>query len=66
MFVRDICTDPVDLAMVRSINEIGHLMQKKTIAEYVETEGIYDKITEIGVDFAQGYWISHPYPLEND
>ena len=66
MFVKDICTDPVDFAMVRSINEIGHLMQKKTIAEYVETAGVYDKIAEIGVDFAQGFWISHPYPLEDD
>ena len=28
-FVRDICTDSIDLAMVRSINEIGHVMGKK-------------------------------------
>jgi EAL domain-containing protein (putative c-di-GMP-specific phosphodiesterase class I) len=65
MFVKDICQDPIDLAMVKSINEIGQLMRKRTIAEFVETEGIYNKLVEIGVDFAQGYWISHPYPLEN-
>ena len=66
MFVKDICSDPVDFAMVRSINEIGHLMHKQTIAEFVETEDIYNKLAKIGVDFAQGYWVSHPYPLEQD
>jgi diguanylate cyclase (GGDEF)-like protein/PAS domain S-box-containing protein len=66
MFVKDICSDPVDFAMVRSINEIGHLMRKQTIAEYVETEAVYNKLENVGVDFAQGYWISHPHPLEND
>jgi EAL domain-containing protein (putative c-di-GMP-specific phosphodiesterase class I) len=50
--------------MVKSINEIGQLMHKRTIAEFVETEGIYQKIAEIGVDFAQGYWISRPHPLD--
>lgn len=63
MFVKDICKDPVDFAMVKSINEIGHLMGKKTIAEYVENECIYNKLNEIGVDFSQGYWISQPKPL---
>lgn len=66
MFVKDICTDAVDFAMVKSINEIGHLMHKKTVAEYVESEAIYHKLVEIGVDFAQGYWIKHPYPLEQE
>lgn len=63
--VKDICTDPVSLAVVKSINEIGHLMKKQTIAEFVETKGVYDKLEEVRVDFAQGYWISRPYPLED-
>jgi diguanylate cyclase (GGDEF)-like protein/PAS domain S-box-containing protein len=66
MFVKDICNDPIGFSIVKSINEIGHLMQKKTIAEYVETAAVYDKLAEIGVDFAQGYWIHHPYPLEEE
>lgn len=64
MFVKDICNDPVDLAMVKAINEIGHLMHKKTIAEFVETAEIYQKLAEIGVDFAQGYWLGYPEPLQ--
>jgi diguanylate cyclase (GGDEF)-like protein/PAS domain S-box-containing protein len=64
IFVQDICNDEIDLAMVKSINEIGHLMGKKTIAEFVENKGVYDKIVALGIDFAQGYWISQPVPLE--
>jgi diguanylate cyclase (GGDEF)-like protein/PAS domain S-box-containing protein len=66
MFVKDICKDPIDWAMVKSINEIGHLMHKKTIAEYVETADIYAKLEEIGIDFAQGYWLSRPCPLDDE
>ena len=38
VFIRDMVDSPVDLAMVRSINEIGHYMGKKTIAEFAENE----------------------------
>ncbi|GGK63345.1 EAL domain-containing protein [Amphritea balenae] len=65
MFVRDILTDPIDEAMVRSINEIGHIMKMKTIAEFVETEEIQQRLIELGVDYAQGYAISHPEPIDN-
>ncbi len=63
MFVKDICCDPVDLAMVKSINEIGHLLGKQTIAEFVETEAIYLHLLELGVDYAQGFWLGRPEPL---
>ncbi len=62
-FVKDIGRDPIDLAMVKSINDIGQLMNKKTIAEFVEDEIILNKLKEIGVDFAQGYFIERPIPL---
>jgi diguanylate cyclase (GGDEF)-like protein/PAS domain S-box-containing protein len=60
IFVKDILTDPVDTAMVRSINEIGHIMKKKTIAEYVENDAIMLMLKDIGVDFAQGFGIAKP------
>jgi len=60
IFVKDILTDPVDTAMVRSINEIGHIMGKKTIAEYVENEAIMQKLQELDVDFGQGFGIAKP------
>ena len=65
VFVRDISESPADYAVVRSINEIGHYMGKKTIAEYVEDEQILASLKEIGVDFAQGYQISKPCLLDD-
>ncbi len=65
VFVRDIANNPGDFAVVRSINEIGHYMGKKTIAEYVEDEAVLDRLREIGVDYAQGYQIAKPLPLED-
>ncbi|MEO0971954.1 MAG: EAL domain-containing protein [Pseudomonadota bacterium] len=63
-FVRDIVTDRVDHGMVRSINELGQLMGKQTIAEFVENEEILEALREIGVDFAQGYGIGRPVALD--
>ena len=54
----------MSLAMVKSINEIGHVMGKQTIAEFVENDAILEKLREIGVDYAQGYSISRPRPLK--
>jgi EAL domain-containing protein (putative c-di-GMP-specific phosphodiesterase class I) len=53
-FVKDIVDDPIDHAMVKSINVIGHIMNMKTIAEFVENDTIKDLLIEIGVDYAQG------------
>lgn len=64
MFVKDIVHDKVSMAMVASINEVGHVMGKLTIAEFVENDEILECLTKMGVDFAQGYGISKPRPLE--
>jgi len=64
-FVKDIAIDPIDQAMVRSINEIGHVMGKKTIAEFVENDEILHVLQDIGVDYAQGFGIHKPVPLDN-
>ncbi len=63
LFVKDIVDDPMDFAMVKSINEIGHVLGKKTIAEFVENDEILQKLREIGVDYAQGYGLGMPRPL---
>ncbi|MBI5460787.1 MAG: EAL domain-containing protein [Gammaproteobacteria bacterium] len=62
-FVRDIEHDAMDLAMVESINQIGHVAGMQTIAEHVENTAILEKLRRIGVDFAQGYGIAIPEPL---
>lgn len=59
-FVKDMLDDPVNRAMVEVINHIGHVMGKRTIAEFVETPVIEQALIEIGVDYAQGYLIERP------
>jgi Amt family ammonium transporter len=65
-FVRDLADDPIDRAMVEAINQIGHVMNLETIAEFVETGAVLDQLRAIGVDYAQGYGISAPQPLLDD
>jgi EAL domain-containing protein (putative c-di-GMP-specific phosphodiesterase class I) len=59
-FVKEILHDPIDREMVRSINEIGHLTGKQTIAEFAENQEIIEMLRGIGVDYAQGYGIATP------
>jgi diguanylate cyclase (GGDEF)-like protein/PAS domain S-box-containing protein len=60
VFIQDIDKDPIKLAMVKSINDIGHVMGLETIAEFVETKSILETLKSIQVDYAQGYYISKP------
>ncbi len=64
-FVRDILDDAVDLALVRSFNDVGQVMGKLTIAEAVEGEAVLAKLHEVGVDYAQGFVIGQPALLED-
>ena len=62
-FVRDLVDDPAHLAMTEAIHRIGQLMGLQTIAEFVESDRILDRVKGIGVDYAQGYGIGRPRPL---
>ncbi len=62
-FVRGMLEDPIDRAVVESINQIGHDLHMKTIAEFVESEEILSALTEVGVDYAQGSIIAEPRPV---
>jgi diguanylate cyclase (GGDEF)-like protein/PAS domain S-box-containing protein len=64
MFVKDIVDDPIHQAMVKSINDMGHVMGKQTIAEFAESEAVLKMLQDIGVDYAQGYGLDQPRPLE--
>jgi len=59
-FVRDIDTNPVNRAMVKSIHQVGEVMGLETIAEFVENVAIIKVLADIGVDYAQGYGIAIP------
>lgn len=64
MFVKGIHLEPVNYAMVKAINDVGHVMKMKTIAEYVENEEICKHLIEIGVDYGQGYYFGRSEKLE--
>jgi diguanylate cyclase (GGDEF)-like protein/PAS domain S-box-containing protein len=62
-FVREIVRDPIDREMVRSINEIGHLTGKQTIAEFAASDEIIEVLRGLGVDYAQGYGVGQAVPI---
>jgi diguanylate cyclase (GGDEF)-like protein/PAS domain S-box-containing protein len=62
-FVRNLLDDPIDRAMVEMINQIGHVMGKRTIAEFVENGEVLEALRAMGLDYAQGYHIGKPQPL---
>ena len=62
-FVREMVDSKTDHAMVAAINQIGHILEIRTIAEFVENIDIIEQLHDLGVDYAQGYGISKPKPL---
>lgn len=61
--IRDMVKDETSAAMVLAINQVGHAMNLRTIAEYVESAAIMARVKEIGVDYAQGFLIGRPKPF---
>ncbi|MEG3859055.1 EAL domain-containing protein [Microcoleus sp. herbarium12] len=61
-FIKNIADNPIDVAMVEAITKIAHVMGIKTIAEYVESQAVMDKLKQLGVDYAQGYFLGKPQP----
>lgn len=64
-FVKDILVDPIDMAMVNSINDIAKAMGIETVAEFVESTEIMIELGKMGVDYAQGYGVAKPQALIN-
>jgi diguanylate cyclase (GGDEF)-like protein len=61
-FLKNIESNPVDFALLRSINEIAHLLGKRTVAEYVNSESVHQLLDKIGIDYGQGYYFGRPAP----
>ncbi len=64
IFVKNILSDNIASEMVEAIARIASVMQIETIAEFVENEAILKKLKTLGVQYAQGYGIGKPLPLE--
>lgn len=64
-FIRNLPTDPVDIATVRCIADMAGLLHKETVAEFVETEAALTLLKSLGVDYAQGFLLHRPEPLSH-
>lgn len=60
-FVRNITKNRIDRAMVESCSRIAHVMDLKTIAEFVEDEAAIEDLRSLGVDYAQGFAVAKPH-----
>ncbi|KZZ54011.1 EAL domain-containing protein, partial [Oleiphilus sp. HI0123] len=65
VFVKNLCDDAVNTAMIKSIADVASAIGIETIAEFVETAEIQDKLTEIGITYSQGYHIHKPVKLDS-
>ncbi len=64
-FVRGMTSDSTDAAFIEAIHQIGSIMGIDTIAEYVENEHILEQIHKIGINYAQGFHLDQPRPLQD-
>jgi diguanylate cyclase (GGDEF)-like protein/PAS domain S-box-containing protein len=53
-----------DEALVAAINQMSHRLGIQTIAECVHSHEIIERLRELGVDFAQGYFLGRPAPWD--
>ena len=64
-FIHNVADDSVDQSMVMAIHQVGKAMGIETIAERVESKEVLDKLSELGVEFAQGYYIARPVSVQS-
>ena len=63
-FVRDIIEDDKSYVFVRSMTEVGHCLDMKVIAEFVESDTMFEKLREANVDYVQGYTVGKPMAID--
>ena len=64
--IRDVVDSNIAETMVKAIKDVAEVLQLKTIGEYVENEAIAEHLSRMKIDYAQGYFIGRPVPLENE
>ena len=63
-FIKNLMDDPLDAAAVSCFVEVARVINVKTVAEFVESTAVLARVCELGIDFAQGYLMHKPEPLE--
>ncbi|MBT9494109.1 MAG: EAL domain-containing protein [Paucibacter sp.] len=62
-FVRDLVNDALDEAAVRCFVDVAQVVGMQTVAEFVDSPAVLQRLREIGVNFAQGFLQHEPMPL---
>ena len=63
-FVTGVIDDPLDNVAVRSFVDAAAVIGLTTVAEFVGSASVLERLREIGVDYAQGYFLHRPEPFE--
>jgi Amt family ammonium transporter len=63
-FISHVADDAVDRSMVEAICKVGKALGIETVAECVESQAVLDELNRIGIDYAQGYFLARPEPIE--
>ena len=61
---RGLSSDDVNEAMVSAMIKLARTLDIRVVAEHVESEVVFDKVRQLGVDFVQGYAVGRPTPLQ--
>jgi diguanylate cyclase (GGDEF)-like protein len=64
-FIRHLLDDPLDQAAVRCFVEVARVTGLKTVAEFVDQPRILAKVREMGIDYAQGFLVHRPAPIDH-
>ena len=63
--VRNTQSDPIDRSLVKAVIDVARAMRIRTVAEFVENEDIVAALTELGIDYLQGFAVGRPFPLDD-
>jgi len=63
-FVENLPGNEVNKSIVRAVNEISHMLGKKTVAEYVSSPEILNEVRDLGIDYVQGWHVCKPAPVQ--
>jgi diguanylate cyclase (GGDEF)-like protein len=64
-YVRDVLTNTRSQALVRAIVQLADAMGITTVAEFVESNGVRDRLAALGIQFGQGFALGRPGPLDD-
>lgn len=64
-FIRNLCQEPDDQALVQALVQVARVFRLKTVAEFVESQAIADMLHDFDVDYAQGYHIGKPRSFQD-